>query len=123
MEDLVAPVWNDLTPFISPPWLPMPESEVQYLVDAWGRCQLAGEIFYPGGNPPDGSEMIECPPGTAPSSTVTVMAVEDVIPARYYRVDINNINGGLVELRYPALNTTGQIFLDSVSWIVEQQGA
>jgi hypothetical protein len=115
MQDLVAPSWADLTPFIASPWRPVAGSEVKYLVDAWGRCQLAGEIVYPNGNPPDGSVMLQCPPLTYPSSPVTMPAVEDVIPARYYRVDISP--GGNIELRFPALNTTGQIFLDSVSWI------
>lgn len=115
MQDLVPPSWNDLTPYITAPWEPVPGSDVLYLVDAWGRCQLAGEIFYPKANPPDGSQMLQCPPLTSPSNPATVLAVEDVIPARYYRVDI--LSTGSIELRFPALNTTGQVFLDSVSWM------
>lgn len=115
MDDLALPAWNDLSPFITLPWQPVPGSNVRYLIDAWGRCQLAGEIFYPDGSPQDGSVMLQCPPLTAPSAPVTVTAVEDVIPARYYRVDVSPT--GFVELRFPSLNTTGQIFLDSISWI------
>ena len=115
MQDLVPPGWNDLNPFIASPWKVVPASNARYLVDAWGRCQLAGEIYYPGGNPRDGSAMVQCPPLTYPSENVTVTAVEDVIPARYYRVDIGI--DGYVRLRFPATNTTGQVFLDGVSWI------
>ena len=115
MDDLTPPSWLDLTPYVNSPWQPVPGSDVLYLVDAWGRCQLAGEIFYPGGNPTDGSSMLACPPFTTPSQSVTVVAVEDVTPARYYRVDISP--DGDVALRFPNLNTTGQIFLDSVSWM------
>jgi hypothetical protein len=115
MQDLIAPQWNDLTPYIISPWQAIPSSQVLYLVDAWGRCQLTGEIFFPNGNPTEGSAMIQCPPLTAPTNPTTVVAVEDVIPARYYRLDI--LPSGYVELRFPALNTTGQVFLDSVSWI------
>jgi hypothetical protein len=86
-----------------------------YLTDTWNRVQLAGEIFYPPGNPSDGSQILQCPPLTAPGNPVTLVTVEDVIPARYYRVDV--FASGSVELRFPALNTTGQIFLDSLSWI------
>lgn len=114
MQDLIPPDWNDLTSYIVSPWEPVPYSRVMYLVDAWGRCQLAGEIFYPNGNPPDGSTMIQCPPLTAPSNPTTLSAVEDVIPARSYRVDI--LPSGYAELRFPALNTTGQIFLDNLAW-------
>jgi hypothetical protein len=114
MQDLLPPSWNDLTPFINAPWEPVPGSNVQYLLDTWGRCQLAGEIFLPGGNPGDGSAMLQCPPLTTPTSTVTVLAVEDVIPARYYRVDVNS--AGYVELRFPNLYTTGQVFLDTIAW-------
>jgi hypothetical protein len=114
MQDLIPPSWNDLTPYINAPWTPVPGSDLNYLIDTWGRCQLAGEIYYPNGNPPDGSSMIQCPPLTLPSNPVTVMAVEDVIPARYYRVDI--LPSGSIELRFPASHTTGQIFLDSISW-------
>jgi hypothetical protein len=116
MEDLLPPSWLDLTPYINSPWQPVPGSNVAYLVDAWGRCQLAGEIFYPGGNPTDGSSMLQCPPLTYPTSPVTLAAVEDVTPARFYRVDI--LPAGYVALRFPVTNTTGQIFLDSLSWIV-----
>jgi hypothetical protein len=116
MQDLIPPTWNDLTPYLISPWQVVSHSTIQYLIDAWGRIQLAGEIFYPGGNPPDGSQMIQCPPTTIPPNPVTVMAVEDVIPARYYRLDITS--AGSIELRFPLLNTTGQVFLDSVTWCV-----
>jgi len=90
-----------------------------YLVDAWGRCQLAGEIFFPGGNPVEGSQMLACPPSTTPNNPVTVLAVEDVIPARSYRVDI--LPTGYIELRFPTTTTTGQVFLDTVAWWISPQ--
>jgi hypothetical protein len=124
MQDLVPPTWNDLTPYIAGAWSPVPGSNVQYLIDAWGRVQLAGEIFYPGANPMDGSVILQCPPLTYPANPVTVLAVEDVIPARFYRIDI--LPNGSIELRFPATNTTGQVFLDSISWMtaaVQPQGS
>ena len=117
VDDANPPSWQDLTPYIANPWAAVPGSSVRYLIDAWGRCQLAGEIFYPDGSPPDGSVMLQCPPLTSPSNTVTMMAVEDVVPARYYRVDVNS--SGFIELRFPILHTTGQVFLDSVSWMTQ----
>jgi hypothetical protein len=116
MAQLVAPAWQDLTPDLVAPWEAVASSSVDFLVDAWGRCQLAGEIFLPGGNPTDGSIMLTCPAGTTPAHNVTVMATEDVIPARFYRIDIGT--DGNIRLRFPLTNTTGQLFLDSVSWII-----
>jgi hypothetical protein len=116
MGDLIAPAWQDLTPSLVSPWLAVPGSSVQYLVDAWGRCQLAGEVYYPGGGPLDESIMLTCPAGTTPSANVTVLAVEDVIPARFYRIDIGT--DGNIRLRFPITKTSGQVFLDSVSWII-----
>jgi hypothetical protein len=115
MGDLNAPAWYDLTPFINSPWTVVPGSTVQYLVDAWGRCQLAGEIYLPNGNPTDGLVMLQCPTGTTPANPVTVSAVEDVTPARFYRVDIGI--DGTIRIRFPITYSSGQVFLDSISWI------
>lgn len=115
MADLVSPVWYDLTTNITAPWRVVPGSTAQYLVDAWGRCQLAGEVYFPGSSPPEGSIILTCPTNTVPANNVTVVAVEDVIPARFYRVDIGT--DGNIRLRFPLSNTTGQLFLDSVSWM------
>lgn len=115
MGNLIAPAWQDLTPNLAAPWKAVPGSSVQFLVDAWGRCQLAGEVFYPGANPRDGSIILQCPAGTSPAVNVTVVAVEDVIPARFYRIDIGS--DGNIRLRFALTSTTGQVFLDSVSWI------
>jgi hypothetical protein len=116
MNTLIAPQWVDLTPQLVTPWKAVPGSQLQWMVDAWGRAQLAGEVYYPGGNPPDRSVIFQCPPGTIPVQTRTVTVVEDVVPARFYRVDIN-IDGS-IRLRFPLANSTGQLFLDNVSWIV-----
>jgi hypothetical protein len=115
MADLIPPQWQDFSLYLVAPWQPIYGSSVSFLVDAWGRVQLTGEIFYPDGNPPDDSVMAMCPPGTAPLNGVSLSATEDVIPARSYRVDVGP--DGSIRLRYPALNTTGQVFLDSLSWI------
>jgi hypothetical protein len=116
MGQLAPPTWSSLNAYVTSPWQGVPGSALQYMVDAWGRCQLAGEIYFPGGNPTEGSVMLSCPLNTTPQRPITVMAVEDVIPARTYRVDIG-IDGN-IRLRFPATNTTGQVFLDSVSWII-----
>lgn len=110
-----APTWQDYSTGLASPWQIVPRSLVSYLHDPWGRCQLRGEIFLPGGNPIDGSLLMPCPPGTTPHQDMTVMAVEDVIPARFYRIEIGT--DGNIRLRFPLSNTTGQLFLDSVSWI------
>jgi hypothetical protein len=87
---------------------------ISYLVDTWGRCQLRGEISYPGGNPVDGVAIMACPPGTTPTQTIALPAIEDSMPARVYRVEVNA--NGTIYLRYPSMNTTGQLFLDNLSW-------
>jgi hypothetical protein len=116
MGDLIPPSWQDLTPNLEAPWQVVPGSSVQFLVDPWGRCQLAGEVYYPGANPLEGSIILTCPASTSPSATRTVLAAEDVIPARYYRIDIGT--DGNVRLRFPGSSTSGQLFLDTVSWII-----
>jgi hypothetical protein len=115
MGQLVAPQWQDFSVLVTAPWKIMPGSQSHFLVDAWGRCQLTGEVYYPGGNPPDGSIMAQCPPGTIPALTTTLVATEDVTPARFYRVDIGT--DGNIRLRFPLRTSSGQVFLDSVSWI------
>jgi collagen triple helix repeat protein len=115
MGNLIAPTWTDVSSRVQVPWQVVPGSQVRYLIDAWKRCQLSGEIYYPGGSPPDDSPMMVCPVGSIPSQTVSLVAVEDVNPARFYRVDIRT--DGMIHLRYPTHQTTGQIFLDSLSWI------
>lgn len=117
MNDLVAPVWHDGSSLLVTPWAELAGSKVNYLTDAWGRCQLSGEVYYQGGNPPNSSIVMACPPGTTPTQTLTVIAVEDVIPARFYRLDIGT--DGNIRLRFPLSNTTGQLFLDSVSWMTQ----
>lgn len=115
MGNLVAPAWQDVSMRVQVPWQIVPGSQVRAMIDPWGRCQLGGEIFYPGGSPPDDSIMMVCPVGTIPSQNVTLVVVEDVNPARFYRVDIKT--DGMIHLRYPVSQTTGQIFLDSLSWV------
>lgn len=112
---LVKPTWQDATSLLTGPWVAVSAS-ISYLVDAWGRCQLRGEISHPG-NPADYSVLMDCPPGTTPTQSVTLPAIEDVTPARVYRVDVNT--DGKIYLRCPALNTTGQLFLDSISWMTQ----
>lgn len=107
--------WQDATALLRSPWAPVPGSVVSYLVDVVGRVQLRGEVHYPGANPADGVAIMSCPPGASPDQSVTLLAIEDVIPARMYRVDVNR--SGTIYLRYPAMNTTGQLFLDSLSWM------
>lgn len=115
MADLIAPQWQDISGLIQSPWQEVPGSRLLFMQDAWGRCQLRGELFLPGSNPQDQSVMLNVPTGTAPSDITTVMCAEDVIPARSYRVDVGK--DGTVSLRFPAMNTTGLIFLDAVTWI------
>jgi len=115
MGDLVAPAWQDASGLVQSPWQIVPGSQVRSMIDPWGRCQLGGEIFYPGGNPPDNSPMMLCPLGTVPSQAMTLVTVEDVIPARFYRVNVRT--DGVICLRYPNSQTTGQVFLDGLSWV------
>jgi hypothetical protein len=115
MAQLVAPQWQDASALLQSPWKAVPGSSISSQLDAWGRCQLRGEVYLPGGNPQDGAVILQCPSGTKPSHTATVVAAEDVIPARFYRLDIGG--DGFVRLRFPSPQTTGQVFLDSVSWI------
>lgn len=117
MGTLVQPSWHDATSLLASPWVAVVGSTLSYLIDAWGRCQLRGEIFYSSGNPVDGTTMMACPPGTTPTKTVSLPAIEDVIPARVYRVDVST--DGNIYLRSPALNTTGQLFLDNLSWMTQ----
>ena len=107
-----SPLWQPL-PALTSPWAVVAGSTCQYLSDAWGRVQLRGEVYYPGANPPDLSIITTCPVG-APTHNTTQFAVEDVIPTRVYRVDVHT--DGNIYLRFPALNTTGQLFLDTISW-------
>ena len=120
MSQLVAPNWNDLTAQLVSPWKTVPGSSVSWMTDAWGRAQLAGEVFFPGGSPTDGSIILQCPPGTTPTQTRTLMAIEDVVPARFYRIDVG-VDGN-IRLRFPLNNSTGQVFLDSLSWIISGEG-
>jgi hypothetical protein len=116
MDDLVRPSWQDGSSLLVSPWLIVPGSVLQFIVDAWGRCQLGGEIYFPGGNPPEDSVMLQCSSGTAPAHDVSLVAVEDVVPARFYRIDVRS--DGSIHLRFANRVTTGQVFLDSLSWIV-----
>jgi len=105
-----SPIWQPLTTLVSP-WTAL--TTIQYLSNAWGQVRLRGEVSFPGGNPSDQSIIATCPVA-APKQTTTLFTVEDVIPARVYRVDVNT--DGRIYLRFPALNTTGQLFLDGISW-------
>jgi hypothetical protein len=113
MAQLLPPQWVDGSSLIQAPWQAI--SSVAYLIDTWGRCQLRGEIFLPGGSPKDLSVMLACPPTTTPVQIATLVAAEDVNPARYYRIEVGI--DGFIRLRFPALNTTGQAFLDGISWV------
>jgi hypothetical protein len=117
MSDLVMPQWEDLTPLLVAPWQGVPGSTLRFLTDAWGRCQLGGEVYFPGGNPPDNSIMLQCPTSTAPTHNVTLVAVEDFTPARFYRIDVGT--DGNIRLRFPTQNTSGQLFLDSITWMTQ----
>jgi len=110
-----TPTWQALT--LLSPWVAITNSKIEYMLDAWGRVQLRGEVYYPGGNPSDMTVIADCPTNTTPTQTVTVPAIEDVIPARVYRVDVDI--DGKIYLRFPAGNSTGQLFLDSVSWMTQ----
>ena len=116
MAQLVAPQWQVLTANLVGPWRVGPGSLTLFMADPWNRVQLSGEIYYPGGSPPDGSIMVQCPSGTTPSRTVTSVATEDVTPARFYRVDIGS--DGNIRLRFPPRTSSGQVLLDSVSWVI-----
>jgi hypothetical protein len=112
----LAPTWQPFLTLLSP-WAPIPTSQVEYLVDVWGRVQLRGEVFYRGGSPPDMSPIATCPSGTTPTQTVTLYAIQDVTPAQVYRVDVNM--DGTIYLRFPATTSTGQLFLDGLSWMTQ----
>jgi hypothetical protein len=116
-ENLTPPVWSDATSLLVSPWQAVPGSQIDYLIDTWGRCQLRGEIYFPGGNPTDSTIMMACPPGGTPTQTATLFAVEDVIPPRFYRVDVGA--DGNLRLRFPIPQSTGQVFLDSVFWMTQ----
>jgi len=120
MEQLIPPSWIDATPLVVAPWKVIPGSSAAYMIDGWGRCQLTGEIYYPGGNPPDGSIFFSLPEGTNPPQNAVLPVVEDVIPPRMYRVDV--CYDGNIRLRWPTQNSTGQLFLDNISWMTQQQG-
>jgi hypothetical protein len=116
MGQLIQPTWVDGTSLLTSPWQPVAGSTVQYIIDPWGRCSLWGEVFYPGGNPPDDSAIMQIPPGMTPTiQDVTLPVMEDTNPARVYRVDVRTT--GNIVLRFPALNTTGKLFLDSITWM------
>ena len=115
LASITVPQWQDLSGNLVSPWKIVPSSSLLFFINPWGRCQLSGEIYYPGGNPPDGSIMIQCPAGTVPSQNSVSPAVADTNPAQFYRVDVGS--DGNIRLRYPTLNNAGQLFLDNVSWI------
>jgi hypothetical protein len=111
----LPPVWQPLLTLMSP-WQVIPNSHLEFMLDPWGHCTLRGEVFFPGGNPPDQSPICACPAG-APTQTATLYAIQDVIPAQGYRVDVNI--DGTIYLRFPPLNSTGQLFLDGISWYTQ----
>jgi hypothetical protein len=113
----VKPQWQDGTSLVASPWTISPVASVSYLIDSWGRCQLRGEIFYPGGNPADNVVLMECPPNATPTQALNLPVIEDSTPARVYRVEVNI--DGKIYLRYPSANTTGHLFLDSLSWMTQ----
>jgi hypothetical protein len=116
MGQLIQPSWVDGTSLLASPWQPVAGSTVWYIIDAWGRCSLWGEVFYPGGNPPDDSVIMQIPPGMTPiTQDITLPVVEDVNPARTYRVDVRTT--GSIVLRFPLMNTSGKLFLDSITWM------
>jgi hypothetical protein len=122
VEQLIsfAPQWQDVINNVVPPWKAVANSPVLFMSNAFGRCQLSGEVFYPGGNPPDGSIIMQVPSGALPTSNSVFSAIEDVTPARVYRVDVQT--DGNVVLRFPAKNTSGQLFLDNLAWISRSAG-
>lgn len=111
-----APVWQPFLTLLAP-WAPIPTSQVQFLKDPWGRVQLRGEVFFAGGSPHDMSPIATCPVGTTPTQTVTLYAIQDVTPAQVYRVDVNM--NGTIYLRFPTTTSTGQLFLDGLSWMTQ----
>jgi hypothetical protein len=115
MEDLVAPMWSDLNTFVQTGWAAVDTSQMLWLKDAWGRVQLKGEVTYLGGSPPDGVPIMQCPPGTVPTTPFSLVAVEDVAPARFYRIDVST--DGYIRLRFPLANSTGHLFLDALNWM------
>jgi hypothetical protein len=112
---LVKPSWQSATSLLVSPWVAA-GPPISYLIDGWGRCQLRGEISY-GGSPADGVTVMACPPGATPTQTVTLPVIEDCMPARVYRVEVNA--DGKIYLRYPSADTTGKLFLDSLSWMTQ----
>lgn len=123
VEQLIAfaPQWQDIYNLVVPPWKPVPGSVILFISNPFGRCTLAGEVFYPGGDPPDGSVILRVPRGTVPTQDCTFPAVEDVTPARFYRVDVQT--DGNIRLRFPPKNSTGQLFLDNIAWVQRATGA
>jgi len=115
MASLVPPGWNNLNSSILAPWAALDSAQMLWMKDTWGRVQLKGELTYSGGDPPDGSPMLLCPAGTAPSYPFSLVAVEDVIPARFYRIDVGT--DGNVRIRYPLAHSTGHVILDSITWV------
>jgi hypothetical protein len=89
-------------------------STPQYLVTAAGEVRLRGEIQFPGGSPLDTTPIFSCPAGTTPSQLAMLLAIEDVNPARSYRVDIGV--DGVGRLRYPERSTSGSLILDPLCW-------
>jgi hypothetical protein len=117
MSDLIPPLWQDAKSYLVSPWQAIAGSSVSFLVDAWGRVQLRGEVFYSGGDPPDNTVIMSCPPSTTPKQSAVLVAVQDVAPAQFYRVDVGN--DGSIRLRFPPPSSTGQLFLDSISWMTQ----
>jgi hypothetical protein len=117
MGTLVKPAWQSASSLLTSPWATVSGSTISYLIDGWGRCQLRGEVYFPGGNPVDGTAIMACPPSTTPTQNTYLLAIEDVIPARVYSVEIGT--DGNIRLQSPSLNTTGQLFLDNLSWMTQ----
>jgi len=117
MSSLIPPVWLDAKSYLVAPWQAIAGSSVSWLQDAWGRVQLRGEVFYSGGNPPDATVIMSCPPGTTPKQNAVLPAVQDVAPAQFYRVDVGT--DGSIRLRFPPPSGTGQLFLDNISWLTQ----
>lgn len=114
MAQLFPPTWANASSLLVTPWKVVTNSLVSYYIDGFGRCQLRGEVFFQGGNPGDASIIMTCPPNSTPKQNATLYAVEDVIPTRVYRVDVRT--DGNIVLRFPVTYSTGQLFLDSLSW-------
>ena len=112
------PGWNDLTPYVLLPWKVMPGIRTEFMLTLTGYCRLRGEVFFPGGSPLDNSQIFSCPANVTPSLQVLgLMACEDVVPARFYRVDVGT--DSTARLRFPLANTTGQMILDGLSWMIQ----